>query len=72
VTTQKDGKVYVHLLQQPDEVLALPSLPNKVAKATLLLDGKPVEFEQNRWGLLLRVPTSRRDAYDTVVALETR
>lgn len=72
VTTQKGGKVYVHVLQQPDEVLALPPLPKKVAKATLLQDGKPVEFEEHRWGLLLRVPTSRRDAYDTVVVLEMR
>jgi alpha-L-fucosidase len=72
VTTQKGGKVYVHLLDQPDELLALPSLPKKVAKATLLKDGKPVEFDEHRWGLLLRVPLSRRDAYDTVVALEMR
>jgi alpha-L-fucosidase len=72
VTTQKDGKVYVHLLQQPDEALALPPLPKKIAKATLLMDGKPVEFEEHGWGVLLRVPVSRRDAYDTVVALEMR
>jgi alpha-L-fucosidase len=72
VTTQKGSKVYVHVLQQPDEVLALPALPKKVVKATLLQDGKPVEFESHRWGLLLKVPTSRRDPYDTVVVLETR
>ena len=72
VTTQKGHKVYVHVLDQPDELLSLPVLPKKVAKATLLKDGKPVEFEEHRWGLLLRVPTSRRDAYDTVVALEMR
>ena len=70
VTTKKDNKVYVHVLEQPDETLALPALPGKVAKATLLLDGKPVEFEAHRWGLLLRLPSARRDPHDTVVVLE--
>jgi alpha-L-fucosidase len=72
VTTKKGNKVYVHVLEQPDELLALPALPGKVAKATLLLDGKTVEFEDHRWGLLLRLPSARRDPHDTVVVLEMR
>lgn len=72
VTTRKGNTVYVHLLEQQDEVLVLPKLGKKVVSAKLLQDGKPVEFEEHRLGLLLNVPASRRDPHDSVVVLETR
>src|SRR5437588_5082527 len=45
VTTQKGGKIYVHVLDWKDELLALPKLP-AIRKATLLGSGKPVEVRE--------------------------
>jgi alpha-L-fucosidase len=70
VTTQKDNKVYVHLLDWEDEALALPTLPGKVAAARMLVGGAPVTFREDPGGVVLRVPTAGRDALDTVVVVE--
>lgn len=71
VTTQKPGKIYVHVLDWPDTLLALPELPKKVIAAKLLSNGTKVETEQTRDGLILRIPKTARDPIDTVVVLET-
>ncbi len=69
VTTQKGKKVYVHLLDAEDDVLALPKLPGKIAKASLP-DGSKVEYNENNLGVILKVESSRRTPLDTVVVLE--
>ncbi len=69
VTTQKGKKVYVHILKLEDDVLALPRLPSKIARASLLGGGK-VEFQESGLGLILRVDRAARDPLDTVVVLE--
>jgi alpha-L-fucosidase len=70
VTTRKGNTVYVHILNWPDESLVLPALPGKVASAKLLNGGSAVKFAENEFGLLLKVPATMRDEYDTVIALE--
>ncbi|MBI1792503.1 MAG: alpha-L-fucosidase [Acidobacteria bacterium] len=69
-TTQRGGKIYVHVLDWPDEWLALPSAAMKVSRARLLVSGAAVETTTVRDGLLLRLPKGSRDAADTVVVLE--
>jgi alpha-L-fucosidase len=69
VTTQKGGKIYVHVLDWKDELLALPKLP-AIRKATLLGSGKPVEVREAAGGTLLRFPVPERDPVDTIVVLE--
>ena len=69
VTTQKNGKIYVHVLDWNDELLVLPNLP-AIRKATLLGNGKPVEVRAVSGGTLLRFPTPERDPVDTIVVLE--
>jgi len=68
VTTQKGKKVYVHLLNLPDDVLALPKLPGKISGATLM-NGQRVDVIENDLGVMLKVEQSRRDPMDTVVVL---
>jgi alpha-L-fucosidase len=70
VTTQKDDKVYVHLLDWEDESLALPALPGKVTAARMLVGGAPVAFREDAGGVVLRVPKVGRDPLDTVVVVE--
>jgi len=70
VTTQKDNRVYVHLLDWEDESLALPTLPAKIAAARMLVGGAPVTFREDAGGVVLRVAKAGRDLLDTVVVVE--
>jgi alpha-L-fucosidase len=70
VTTQKDNRVYVHLLDWEDEALALPALGGRVSAARMLVGGAPVTFREDAAGVLLRVPKAGRDELDTVVVVD--
>ncbi len=67
VTTQKAGKIYVHVLDWSDEWLALPKLAS-VRGAAVLGSGTSVEVRQMEGGTLLRLPAGR-DPVDTVIVL---
>jgi alpha-L-fucosidase len=67
VTTQTTSKVYVHVLDWQDNLLALPSLGN-VTNARLLNGGASVPIEKVRDGVLLRLP--KLDSIDTIVVLD--
>jgi alpha-L-fucosidase len=71
VTTQKENKVYVHVLEWPDTKLLLPPLPDQVTSAYALKDHAKVEFSKSGDGLLLNLPTRTAGDLDTVVVLET-
>ena len=71
VTTAKGSKIYVHILDWPDEALLLPKLPKPVSRATLMATGQPVTMKEVDGNLLLKVPLDRRDPWNTVVVLET-
>jgi alpha-L-fucosidase len=70
VTTQKPGKIYVHVLDWPDQLLALPKLPG-VQSASILSSGKPVEVKADAAGTVLRFPSTDRDPIDTIIVLNT-
>ena len=70
VTTRKGNKIYLHILDWPDETLALPRLPQKIKNALFLKDGSPAETFEHESGLLLRIPPQMVDEYDTIVELE--
>ncbi len=67
VTTQKAGKIYVHVLDWNDELLALPKLAN-VRSGSVLANGKTVEVRQLDGGTVLRLPEGR-EPVDTVIVL---
>ncbi len=67
VTTQTAKKVYVHVLDWPDELLAVPAL-GKVKNARLL-NGQKVEMTASGSSVLFRLPATR-DEIDTVIALD--
>ena len=71
VTTQKAGKIFVHVLNkdavQGDEI-PLPGLTVKVKRAWLLEDKKMVRFDAAKNVLIL--PMAARDDIDTVVVLD--
>ena len=69
VTTQKGDTVYVHLLDTPDRVLALPPLPRKIARAYLLDGGAAVTVAATADGVTLTLPTRDGASPDQVVVL---
>ena len=70
VTTQKGTRIYVHILDWNDEVLALPKIP-VIYKASIFANGTPVEFRQINNATLLHLPAKSMDPIDTVVVLST-
>lgn len=69
VTTKKAGKVYLHVLEWPDELLALPDIPG-VRTARLFAGGAPVSLRRLEGGMVLRLPQQMRDPVDTIIVLE--
>jgi alpha-L-fucosidase len=69
VTTQKGDSVYVHLLDTPDRVLALPPLPRKVVRAFLLDGGASVGVASTADGVTLTLPRRDDKSPDQVVVL---
>jgi alpha-L-fucosidase len=70
VTTQKDGKIYVHVLNWEDSLLALSGLPP--IRSAKLMNGTAVKYETAGGGLVLQIPKEARDSLDTVIVLEKR
>ena len=68
VTTQKDNKVYVHVLDYNDKALFL-SLPAKqVKKAVLFKDKTPLRINKDKAGVLIELP-EQLDDIDTVIEI---
>jgi alpha-L-fucosidase len=70
VTTQKGNKVYVHVLNWKDNVLAMPAFGKKIKSAKLFSDKSKVSFTQNADGIVLTLPKADPKAYDTILELE--
>ena len=71
MTTQKGSRVFVHVLDWRDPVLALSPLPRPVRKAaSLFATGAPVPFTPAKDTLLLRLDPKALDPLDTIVVLE--
>jgi alpha-L-fucosidase len=70
VTTHKGSRVYVHVLDWPDKVLALPLPPRPVKAARYMADGSEVPFSRDADALLLRLDPEKADPLDTIVVLE--
>ena len=56
VTTQKDNKIYVHILDWKDKGLFLPITDIKIKKACLFKNKENISFSQNKQGLFLQLP----------------
>jgi alpha-L-fucosidase len=68
VTTQRGDTVFVHILDWPDRVLAIPPITGRVVRAVRLGTNTPVEFAQSGAGVTLNVPIVA-DEVDRVIAL---
>lgn len=72
VMTQKENKVYVHILNWQDESIVMPAWGKKIKSAKVFTDKSPVKFLENEFGITLKVPKDKMDAIDTVIELEIK
>jgi len=72
VTTQKGNKVYVHILNWPDETLTIPRLNRKVLSAKLFQSKAALRFSENDFGISIQIPKSLQNEIDTIVELELK
>ena len=70
VSTAKGDKVYLHLIDWTDRVLAIGALPRGVAKAYRLDDKARVILKAVPNGLALSLPAKADDPIDEVIVLE--
>ncbi len=74
-TTRRGDTVFVHILDWPDRMLALPGLPGGVRRARMLVGGEAVAVTQTAAGVMLTLPADAAEAGgqerpDRVVVLE--
>jgi alpha-L-fucosidase len=69
VTTHKNDTVYVHVFRWTAPLLALPPLQQKIARAHNLVSGTAVEFNQDKDGVVLKLPPAAKGELDRVVVL---
>jgi alpha-L-fucosidase len=72
VTTQRGDSIFVHVLDWPDRVLALPPIAPGIMRAAMLRDGARVTFQQSDLGVVLTLPPSVGEEPDRVVVLVVR
>lgn len=74
--TTKPGKVYLHVFNWQPNKLVLYGLKNKVRRAYLLKNKKPLKFSQqsdkklDHDSLTIQLPATAPDKYDSVIALD--
>ncbi len=68
-STSKDNRVYIHVLDWPEDGLVLPPLPKKIV-ANSLLTGGAVTVSQAEDGVRIEVAKTDRQPIDTIVALD--
>ena len=69
VTTRKGDKVYVHVLNWPDEELFVPVTGEKVVRAARFADGGRLTFRQDDAGVTVRLGERDAQAPDFIVEL---
>ena len=69
VTTQKDNKIYVHVLNWGSPLLALGPIQGKITAAHQLTDAVAVNFTQDPDGVVLKLPSPQKDDPDRVIVL---
>ncbi|HEX5552831.1 MAG TPA: alpha-L-fucosidase [Chitinophagaceae bacterium] len=71
VTTQKDGRQFIHVLKYPENgLLFIRGVKRKVLSATGFISGKPVKFKQMPEGVFFYMEGMSPDANDNVIEIK--
>ncbi|HAH23844.1 MAG TPA: alpha-L-fucosidase [Prolixibacteraceae bacterium] len=69
-STQKAGKVWIHVLDCKEETLSIGKLPRKLKSARFFDDQSVVKFHETASGITLELPNSKKKPIDTIIQLE--
>ncbi len=69
VTTQKDNKLYVHILNQEDDFLYLPIVDKDIISVKRFIDDKPIQYISAEKGVLINL-NEVPDEIDYVLEIE--
>ena len=69
VTTRKDNRVFVHVLDSQSHVIVLPDWDKAVKSAVLFLDKSEIKTELTDMGMLIQIAKGHDDKPDIVVEL---
>ncbi len=70
VTTYKDNKVYVHVLNWKDKTLSIPDFGEKVKSASMFVNKAIVKFKQDKTGISIYLPDGYDTEIDRIIVLE--
>jgi alpha-L-fucosidase len=70
-TTQRGDTVFVHVLDWRDRLIAIPLVGRRVVRATMLVGGAALDFEQTSDGVRLTLPNDSAVESDRVIVLRT-
>jgi len=70
VTTQKDNKIFVHILNAESNSILLPEFGKKVKNITVVSTGIKLKFKQDSFGIAISVPAEVIDETDTILLVE--
>lgn len=70
VTTYKDNKVYVHVLNAEDNNLLIPDFGKKVKSITLYSTAAKLKYKQDAFGIAISLPKEMIDETDTILVIE--
>ena len=70
VTTYRDNKVYIHVLNAEDNNLLIPDFGKKVKSITAFSSQAKLKFRQDAYGIAVTIPNEIRDETDTILVIE--
>ncbi|NPA35426.1 MAG: alpha-L-fucosidase [Chlorobi bacterium] len=70
-TTQKDNRIFVHVLNYDKELLALPPFVKKIKKSYLFDNGEKIDVDIRKEGIILNLKNTDSGKIDRIVVLET-
>ena len=68
-TTQKDNRVYIHVLNHEGGALEIAGYTPKLKSAQFFDDGSEVEVKKSKKGTVLTVPKEKLQDVDTIIVL---
>lgn len=69
VTTQKDNKIYVHVLNAEDNNLLIPDFGKKIKSISVFDTAAKLKYKQDSFGITISLP-SDMDEIDTIIVIE--
>lgn len=70
VTTHKDNKIYVHVLNAEDNNLLIPDFGKKVKSISSFSSSAKLKFKQDAYGITIAIPQEIKDEFDTILVIE--